>query len=114
LQEWKDRQSYSTAAPELRQKYDDLCLKARIQQLEKDLGIIAQPPQQASQSTTMPQHNREMNSIQSTPQPAAQVTTYRDQMNHFRNNPMLCQVGTHENKDSDFESEEEVIQETQV
>ncbi len=64
---------------------------------------------------TVPQTNHdEMNIIPATPQQAAQVTTYRDQMNRFRNNPTLCQKRSHDNDDSDFASEEEVVEETQV
>ncbi len=39
LQEWKERQAYSNASSELRQKYDDLVLQARIQELENALKI---------------------------------------------------------------------------
>jgi hypothetical protein len=37
LQEWKDQRAYMNASQELKQQYDDLILRARIQQLQQNL-----------------------------------------------------------------------------
>ena len=54
LQEWKDQQVYNSAAPDLKKRYDDLCLRARIQQLEKELGT-QQPSRKQQQECSMQQ-----------------------------------------------------------
>ncbi len=61
LQEWKERQAYSNASVQLRQKYDDLVLQARIQELENAL-------QSNSKSSVEPMNK-------STPLPAGEEAT---------------------------------------